>query len=463
MMTRPFRLSAVCLLALAASSYGTPAPARAEALPAPATAFVHVNVVPLDTERVLWDQTVLVADGRIAAVGRRLAIPTNARVEDGKGAFLSPGLADMHVHSDTREDLEVYLANGVTSVLNMGGASAGFMDQLRTEVNAGRRPGPHIYAAFRVDGSPRYNNFVIDTPEQARAIVGIAKTNGYQFIKVYNDLSPACFEALIDEGGRQHLPVVGHGVTAIGLRHQLAAGQVMVAHTEEFLYTVFYGPDHLPDTEAPDAAQIPGVVDFVLREKAFVTADLNTYAVIARQWGKPGVAAALLRIPETRYLSPRDRILWGREDYKTRKGSLAARLAFLQRFTKAMSDGGVPLVAGTDAPSLPGLVPGFSLHDDLDALESAGLSRFQALATATRNPGQFIRRTLPAEEPFGTVAAGGRADLILTRGNPLRDLSVLRRPLGVMAGGKWYPASELRALLRNVAAQYAAATIARRH
>lgn len=451
---KTFRSSVLFSLALLATLFGTTALGLPEASPTGVTAFVGVNVVPMDRERVMWNRTVLVEEGKIVAIGRRLGIPKSAHMVDGHGAFLSPGLSDMHTHSDTSEDMKVYLANGVTSVLDMGGASAGFMDQIRPGVNDGKIPGPHVYAAFRVDGSPQYNNFIVATPDEARAIVRIAKTNGYKFIKVYNDLSPACFQALIDEGRIQHTPVVGHGVTAVGLRRQLAAGQVMVAHTEEFLYTVFYDPNHIPETGAPDPAQIPGVIDFVLRDKTFVTADLNTYATIARQWGQPEVVAAFLRMPEVRYLSPRDRILWAREDYKTRKGSLAAKLAFLRRFTKAMSDAGVPLIAGTDAPPTPGLVPGFSLHDDLDALENAGLSPYQALSTATRTAGQFIRRSLPAEELFGTVAPGSRADLILSTGNPLRDLSTLRKPLGVMADGKWYSASELHALLRDVAAEY---------
>jgi imidazolonepropionase-like amidohydrolase len=175
---------------------------------------------------------------------------------------------------------------------------------------------------------------------------------------------------------------------------------------------------------------------------------------MARQWGKPAVAAQYLRAPEARYLSPQWYILWGREDYKTRHGSLDARLAFLKRFTKAMSDAGVPLIAGTDAPTIPGLVPGFSLHDDLDALEGAGLTPYQALATATRTPGEFIQRSLGEDVPFGTVTVGSRADLLLTAENPLVDLDADRKPLGVMAGGHWYPAEQLRKMLDGVALEY---------
>lgn len=447
---------ALLKFALAATAFA--AGAQATGAPIQIAAFIHVNVVPMTQDQVLRDQTVLVEKGRIAFIGRGIAIPEGAEVIEGDGRFLSPGLADMHSHSDTREDLKVYLANGVTTILNMGGASAGFMDSIRPGANRGALPGPHVYAAFRVDGSPQYNNFFVTTPDEARAIVRIAKTNGYDFIKVYNDLSPECFEALIEEGKALHVPIVGHGVTAVGLRKQLDAGQVMVAHTEEFLYTVFYGPGDIPEAGAPDPSKIPDAINFVLRDKAFVTADLNTYATIARQWGKPAVAAAYLHSPDVRYLGPSDRILWAREDYKKRRGSLDARAAFLQRFTKAMSDAGVPLIAGTDAPSIPGLVAGFSLHDDLKALIEAGLTPYQALATATRTPGEFIRQSLGEQVPFGTVTVGARADLVLSQENPLANLATLRRPIGVMAAGRWYSAKELSGLLQSVATEYGRAS-----
>ncbi len=418
------------------------------------TAFVDVNVVPMDSERVLANQTVLVEAGKIVAIGRAVKIPADARIIEGHGtAFLSPGLADMHTHADTRNDLAIYLANGVTSVLNMGDASPGFIAQTRPAVNAGRLPGPHVYAAFVIDGSPRYGHFMVSTPDEARWAVRLARTNGYDFIKVYNDLSPECFQAVVDEARRIGMKVVGHGVTRVGLERQLDAGQIMVAHTEEFLYTVFTSPG-APGPDAPDPARIPGVIALLERDHAVVTADLNTYATIADQWGHPDVVARFFAMPAACYLEPRGRIAWRRADYATRTGSLAPKLDFLARFTKAMSDAGVPLVTGTDAPTIPGLVPGFSLHEDLDALEQAGLSRYQVLVAATREPGELIRRSIPGAERFGTVAPGRRADLILTATNPLLDLRTLRQPLGVMAAGQWFDASELEALRDQVSRDY---------
>src|SRR6185312_6477200 len=248
------------------------------------------------------------------------------------------------------------------------------------------------------------------------------------------------------------------------IEKQLAMGQIMVAHTEEFLYTVFAHPDlslanpAIADPTPPKLADIPRAIVFVKRDQAFVTADLNTYATIARQWGKPEVLAGYMHGPELRYLSPTRRISWSKSGYAEKSGNVDANLAFLTRFTKDMADAGVSLITGTDAPSIPGLVPGYSLHDDMDTLEAAGLSRYQVLAAATRAPGELIRRSVPGAVPFGTVAVGSRADLVLSAADPQSDLSTLRKPLGVMAAGNWYDAPALQALLDQVAQEYRGAT-----
>ena len=436
----------------------------ADTPPSTVTAFVNVNVLPMDSERVLSNQTVLVEGGKIAAIGPALPVPVGATVIDGHGsAYLSPSLADMHIHADTAEDMKVYLANGVTTVLNMGHAGEAFMDDLRPALNSDKLPGPHVYVGLMVDGSPQFDNLFVTTPAEARALVDIAKTNGYDFIKVYNDLSPACFKAIIEETRRQHMHVIGHGVTRVGIEKQLAMGQVMVAHTEEFLYTVFSHPDlklanpAIADPTPPKAADIPHAIAFVKHDGAFVTADLNTYGTIARQWGKPEVVAGFMHSPELRYLSPLRRIKWAKAGYDKKSGNVDGNFAFLKLFTKDMADAGVPLITGTDSPSIPGLVPGYSLHDDMDALEAAGLSRYQVLSAATRTPGEFIRRNVQGAMPFGTVTPGGRADLILSAANPLDDLSTLRTPLGVMHDGQWYDAAALQVLLDGVAKEYDAA------
>lgn len=437
----------LCLIFWPLGVHGADGPTRT-------TAFVNVNVVPMDRERVIADQTVIVDGGKIIAMGSRLPVPPHAQVIDGhKTAYLSPGLADMHTHSETRNDMAVYLANGVTTVLHMGGAHAGFVDTIVPAVNRGAIPGPHMYSSFKVDGSPDYNGFVIKTPAEARSIVGLAKTNRYDFIKVYVGLSPDAFSALAAEASRVGMPLVGHGVYAVRLEHQLAAGQVLIAHAEEFFYTFFTPPGVEENDTPPGTNRIASAVALAKRHDIAITADVATYSAIAHQIGRPEVVTAHLLRPESSYLSPNDRLAWQTSHYLNKTAKLGPKLAFLRKLIKAMADANVELVAGTDAPTVPGMAPGFSLHDSLDDLEASGLTRFQTLSAATRGPGRFIHRT-KGGDPFGVVAPGHRADLILSEENPLATLSTLRTPLGVMAKGQWRDAAALKALTDKVRQSY---------
>ena len=214
-----------------------------------------------------------------------------------------------------------------------------------------------------------------------------------------------------------------------------------------------------PSNAAPDTKLIPAAIAFTKRDGAYVTADINTYATIARQWGKPEVVQQFLKMPEVKYLDPYDRIGWRHEGYVKKTGSLDDRVKFLKVFIKDMSDAGIPLILGTDAPPIPGLIPGFSLHSDMELLQSTGMTRYQILAAATRTAGQFIVHKVEGAQPFGTVTPGMRADLILSAKNPLDDLTTLRKPLGVMVGGAWYTQSDLQALLDSVAKEYDDAAI----
>ncbi|APZ97356.1 amidohydrolase [Sphingopyxis sp. QXT-31] len=421
--------------------------ARAETI-----VFTDVNVVPMDRERVIPRTTVIVTDGVISSIGIKAKLPAGTPVIDGKGAWLLPGLADMHNHVTSRDDLALLLANGVTTMLNMGEATNAFAGRTRIAVNKGEVPGPHIFTGFVVDGDPQYGHFVVRTPEEARATVRLAKANGYSFIKVYNNLSAEAFAALAAEAKAQGIGVVGHNVKAVGLAKQLAAGQAMVAHVEEFFYGFFPEPPEGDQQAPPDDARIAEAIALLKAHGAFVTSDLFTYRTIAAQFGKPDVVQAYLAAPEARYLAPGDRIDWARSGYQKKAIDLSRRVAFEARFVKAMADAGVPLITGGDAPSIPGLVPGWALHGEIDAMLEAGLPPWQALSAATRTPGEFIAKTVPEAPKFGMVAPGYRADLLLVADNPLAKPATLRTPLGVMANGRWHDAPALRGMLEAVAA-----------
>lgn len=424
-----------------------PFPAAAET----SFAFVDVNVVPMDRQQVLMHQTVVVKDGAIMQIGptRKVSIPKDAQRVEGKGtAYLLPGLADMHVHVSEVDDLALYFANGVTTVLHMGGDPIGAAGVISQEIEAARIASPRIFFAFKLHGDGA--GLTVNTPELARGAVQLAKANGYDFIKVYNELSPAVFAAIAEEAERQGMSVIGHGVRSVGLPKALFEDQVMVSHAEEFLYTAFEGEE--------ERSRIVGVVTDTLRSGAWVTTTLFTNEVIARQWGRPEQVKQYLQDPRASFMTPNTRADWVNATYSQAARPATARaddvLAFLSELTKAMRDVGVPLLTGTDSPAVPGMFPGYSIHDELRSLVKAGLTPFEALSAATRTPGEFMARTVPQAESFGTITVGKRADLVLVEEDPLASLVTLKTPLGVMKSGRWYPRATLSQLLEHGKAKY---------
>ncbi len=419
------------------------------AAPSPSiTAFVDVNVVPMDRERVLARRTVIVRDGRIESIGpaNHMTVPAEAQRIEGAGkAWLLPGLADMHTHVASLEDAGLYLASGVTTVLQMGGE--GKIDpilNLRASLSRGVMA-PQILFAFMIDGpQPESGGWPIHSIEEARFAVRVAKERHYDFVKVYNGLKPEEFDAVVDEAHKTGLAVIGHGVRSVGLPAGLFRGEVMVAHAEEFYYTVFEG--------RPDASKLASVVAETQRSGAYVTANLSTIDAIARQWGKPDVRERLLRDPLVPYMSPYSRLTWGsaRRNYSGRSGDfMDTQLAFLKLFVGALARQGVPLLAGTDSPLIPGLVPGAGINEELRTLVESGLSNYQALAAATRTPGEFIAKHVAGTERIGVVSSGARADLMLVADNPLTNIETLRKPRGVMSAGRWRTADEVHAQLEE--------------
>lgn len=413
-------------------------------LPAPPVAFVDVSVVPMDAERVVEHQTVVVRDGKIAEVGAAagVAVPEGALRVDGRGKYLMPGLADMHVHVRTRGDLTLYVANGVTTVLDMGGPVGARLRAWRDSARAGTLLGPELLVSWFVDG-PGGRGGLVETPDEAREAVRRAKRDGYDVVKVYNSLSASQMEAIGDEAGRQGIAVVGHGVRSVGLRRGFALGQVMVAHAEEYIYTDFL------DAGEMTLPRFAAAASYTRQAGAYVTPNLSAYDAITRQWGNPAQVQAYLARPEVRYLDPFWREQWRLSDYARRPGSLGDRIDRLKRFTKVLSDSGVPLLLGTDSPGIPGLLPGWSILDDLRLMAEAGLTPYQALAAGTRTAGAFVARAVPDADPFGTVAPGRRADLLLLDADPLRSLDPVSRPAGVMVRGRWLPRAKIGELLEG--------------
>jgi len=402
------------------------------------TAFVDVNVLPMDSQRVLRHQTVVVEGDTIASLGAvgKVVVPRDATKIDGGGTkYLLPGLADMHTHVEEWNDLVLYTANGVTTILQMG--SATLMDQHRVRQILAERQvvGPYMYSSLLIDGKSRSGSLYAETADDARALVRMAKRHGYEFIKLYNSPSREQFLAVTDEARKQNIGVVGHGVRAVGLPAALFLGQSMVAHAAELYYTAFQNRE--------DEKLIPSVVAETRRSGAYVTPNLSLMVVMTAQWGNPEQVKKFLADPRALAMSPGVRLMWTRDWRQRRTGDLSPLLRFLQKLTKAMQEAGVPLLTGTDSPPVPGAYPGYSIHDDLQALRDAGLTNYEALVAATRAPGEYIASQVPNAQRFGQLRVGMKADAVLVNGNPLDSLDVLEQPIGVMTAGRWMTAQEL--------------------
>lgn len=401
---------------------------------AQAAAFVNVSVLPMDRDVVLRNQTVLVREGVIVALGSatQILLPEDAVQIDGTGRFLMPGLSDLHVHLEHEADLPVYLASGVTTLLDLGAPPV--LLTWRERVKAGTLLGPQLFVSYFIDG-PGGRYHVAATTDDARQAIQSASENGYDYIKVYNSLTSDQFDVIMEAATAHDLAVIGHGVRAPGLTHILDAGQILIVHAEEFLYTFF--------RHQTDRSRIPEVVDLTKRTGIYVLPNLSTYEVITRQIGRPALIDSFLAMDQAAHLHPDFHTSWKDGRYTRANENLNPRLAFLRDLTRAFSDAGVPLLLGTDSPGIPGMFPGASIHQDLRNMVEAGLSPYQALSAGTRTAGQFIRETLPSAPLFGIITEGARADLVLLAGNPLEDLTYAEHPLGVMVNGTWWPADAL--------------------
>jgi hypothetical protein len=418
-------------------------------------AFTNVNVLPMDSERVLAGQTVVVDGGLVASMGpsRSVRVPPGATVVDGAGGWLMPGLVDAHTHEralpdwpdDVAGNLVMYLANGVTTILNMGDFT-GDMIGARESVRSGRMAGPAVVVGHFVRGPSDggTSSTLVSNAAQARDLVRRARAEGYDFLKVYDGVPSDAYEALLAEGPAAHLSVTGHAVRQVGLRSALTRGQVMVAHAQSLLE----GPGLAPESIGPTAEWVAG-------SGAAVTATLSVFELLTG-FGLDGTSG---RDPWSRvmaqdgieYMDGRAidawvRMLQFRSDFRAPRDMRPA-LEHLKRLVKALSDAGVPILLGSDTIGVPGVVPGFSIHGELRLLREAGLTPWQALASGTRDAGAFAHRHLGSGERFGVVAEGARADLLLLDASPIEDPSVLRRPVAVVAAGRFYPREALAAHL----------------
>lgn len=429
-------------------------------------AFVNVNVVPFDRERILEGQTVIVRDGRIAEIGpaNKMKVPAGAREIDGRGKYLMPGLADMHVHlfpgtgkdDLAQQQLQLFLANGVMTVRNMIGKPEHLA--LRDRVAKREVLGPTIYTA----GPPLLGNNV-SSPEVAERVVTEQKNAGYDLLKVHEGLTPETYAAIAATAKRVGIPFAGHVTATVGLKRALEAQQTSIEHLDGYLQAMV--ADNSPVPPTPSQVVLGPVLEHIDESKIPALAAATRKANV---WNDPTLTLFKLVVSDT---TPEEYLKWPEMQYipaKMREGfakqkqstlgepvPLSERQRYLELRNKmliALRAAGAKLLVGPDSPQF-FLVPGFATHRELQSFVEAGLTPYQALEAATINPAEYFAQVFKTSRDFGTVEVGMRADLLLLDANPLQSVANLSKRQGVMVRGRWLPETELRQMLDNIAAQ----------
>lgn len=406
--------------------------------------FEQVSVVPMDRERVLADRTVIVRDGRIAEIGASgaVTVPAGATRIDGRGKFLIPTLAEMHAHVPVeREQAErvlfFYVANGIGTIRSMLGDPSHFA--LRNRARRGEIVAPTMYLS-----GPSFNGQTAPTPDAAAARVIEQKKAGYDLLKIHPGVPRDAFDGLAKTADAQGIRFAGHVPEAVGLARALEAKYWTIDHLDGYI-------EALAKTGAP-AGQLFGInlvdqVDearirpLVERTKAAGTWMVPTQILI-ENWYGPDEVNTMRKWPEMQYVSADEAGQWMAVKQKNLQAYSADHrqkyIALRRRLIKALHDGGVGVLLGSDAPQTWN-VPGFSIHREIATYVAAGLTPYQALVTGTRAVAEHLGTSTSA----GTIDVGKRADLVLLDGNPLQEIGNTSKIAGVMIGGRWLPKSEI--------------------
>jgi len=407
--------------------------------------FTNVNVVPMDTERVLEGHSVLVRNGRIASVGGSdMDIPDGTTQIDGTGKYLMPGLAEMHGHMPGGEIEEtvmfLYVANGITTVRGMLGQDQHLA--LRDRANSGQIIAPTLYMA-----GPSFNGNTVDSPMEAEAKVRLQRTQGWDLLKIHPGLTLAEYDAMATTAHEVGIRFGGHVPADVGLEHALEMGQETFDHLDGFI-------EYLDAFDKPiDEDRLQRLISLVKGANAWVVPTMVLWDV-----GIIGLGDTdeMLAYPENRY--------WYKtggggslEGWASRHRDSAGRMpasaelwaSNRARVLEALSEAGAGILMGTDSPQIFS-VPGFSLHREMQAMNDAGLSTFDILVSGTRAVGEYFQRN----DTFGTVAVGRRADLLLLNSNPLEDIANVADRAGVMVRGRWISEEDIQARLAEIEAQF---------
>ena len=361
---------------------------------------------------------IIVRDGRIAAVGPRadISIPKGMPIVYVGGRTVIPGLWDTHAHSSQTDWAFPYLAGGVTTIRDMGGEN-GFLVPYRDAIRAGRVLAPRLLLAGLVDGPGpgAFGQLWAATPDEGRAVVRKLKADGFEEVKIYQQLTADVVKAMADEAHKLGLTVTGH--TPRGAREAVENGFDEIAHgslpgpvgsaaTSELI--TFYQSRHVtldPTSSWGELSGRPASIPI----SAFIPGVLRLPQTLQRQFASmPG----------------------GNGDPAQYEARQLSALGMLNEARKM----GISVVAGTDKG-----IPGFSLQREIELYVKGGMTPLQAIQAATIVPA----RVMKLDKELGTIEVGKRADLVVLDADPLANIANIRTAVRVVVSGKLYDSSTL--------------------
>lgn len=440
-----------------AISIGVSATTSAQHVP---IAITDVTVIDGTGGAASHHMTVVISGGKIIAVDSmsRATVPAQAQVLDGRGKFLTPGLWDMHVHLTKAgaSSLSLFVANGVTSVRDVGGDFT-VVQGWRSAIATGARVGPRIRAAGpilenaervrrmkargTVEPVDRIRAPVGDTIDARRVVDSLAQV-GVDLIKVRTTASRETYQAIAAAARHRGLPLAAHG-NIVPAEEMLRAGQRSIEHA---IYP------SLQKRNAPVRAQL--MRELAAAQVAMIPTMVNYY-----QWllVSPGDARRIANDSLGRH-DPRRRYVSGYliEDWREQiaerggvKDALIRRLYLPRAYRSVLRDlqemhrAGVRILPGTDV-AIALMYPGFSLRDELGYfVDKIGMTSMEALLSATRFSAEFSGMS----DSLGTVQAGKLADLVLLDADPLVDIRNVGMVHAVVARGELFDRAALSGLL----------------
>lgn len=437
----------------------------------------HVTVVNPTTSSPGRDVAVTIVGDRIRSITpySHARGTANVVIVDATGKFLIAGLWDMHVHALSKNQPDrffpMFVANGVTGIRDMGGdIPLEQIGRLRKEISNGSRLGPEVYAAGPIlEGEHPFWPFSVSVKDQAEAhrVVSQLIKEGADFLKVYNTLSREAYLAVASEAKDARVPFVGHIPDSVTPAEASDLGQKSIEHLWGIPLYLSSDPEQLKkmSAEADNADDPKTARDLFYRVNQAILSSYDSKKADALfekfvqngTWQCPTLVVLrsyasihdphLREDPRNAYIPDDLRKFWdsmgGVPD--PRNDDIQLRLFTHDiEIVRAAHYLGVPLLAGTDTPN-PYTYPGFSLHEELQLLVSAGLSPAEALRTGTLRAAEF----LGIQRDFGSVEAGKVANLVLLDANPADDIRNTQKIRAVILRGKFLSREALSELLAN--------------